>query len=182
MRVDDHPAGGLGELGNKRFDKITVQEIAEQANVGRSTYYAHFEDKEDLIVESVRMMLADLEAATTAPERTARLYPTLALFQHVEAHIELYEMLARGRALNLFVEALHTELAADLRDRLEARVAPGEKPAVPLHVLAPIVASMLVTTIRIWVEDGKREHAEAIDRHFQTVAGPSMRAGLRTAS
>ena len=37
-------------MKQKRYDSITVQDIIDQANVGRTTYYAHFKDKEDLLL------------------------------------------------------------------------------------------------------------------------------------
>lgn len=170
-------------MGSKRYDMITVQKIAEQANVGRSTFYAHFADKDDLLVDGVRQMLVGLDTAAPEPTgRGARLYPTLALFRHVGSQADMYRTMARGRALPLFLTALQDELTAVLTDRLAARTAPGDPPAVPLPLLAAMIASMLITAIRTWIEDGTPDPAEVIDRMFHTVAGPAIRAGLRPGS
>src|SRR5688572_17611341 len=49
---------------DKGYEAITVADIAERANVGRSTFYAHYADKEDLLQESLRGLRQHLTTAT----------------------------------------------------------------------------------------------------------------------
>ena len=168
----------LGELvRTKRYETITVQEIADRANVGRSTFYAHFTDKDDLVADSVHRMVSGLE--TGEPNARNTLSPSLGLFHHVEAFSEHYLMMARGRHLTLFLDALQRELAAMFTDRLSPRVPEDGRTRVPVPLLAAMLAGMLITAVRTWLESGMSGSAEEVNRCFRVAAEAALRAGLR---
>ena len=50
----------VGLMLEKRYDDITVQDILDRADVGRSTFYAHFTDKENLLLRQLERVLHDL--------------------------------------------------------------------------------------------------------------------------
>lgn len=168
----------LGDLiRTKRYEAITVQEITERANVGRSTFYAHFTDKDDLVADSVRRMVGGLEA--DEPNARNTFSPSLGLFHHVEAFAEHYLMMARGRHLTLFLDGLQRELTAMFVDRLSPRLPESGEPRVPVPLLAAMLAGMLITTVRTWLESDMAAPAEEVDRCYRVAAEAALRAGLR---
>src|ERR1700712_4163718 len=87
----------------KRYDEITVQDIIDQANVGRSTFYAHCLDKDDLLISDFTRVLdmVSQHMRQFTPDVQGTL-PSLALFfEHVQAHYHLYKALVRGGGIDL---------------------------------------------------------------------------------
>ncbi|MGE5109488.1 MAG: TetR/AcrR family transcriptional regulator [Acidobacteriaceae bacterium] len=50
-------------ISEKPYDSIVVKEILDRANVGRSTFYMHFRDKDDLLLSGIQQMLGPLPEA-----------------------------------------------------------------------------------------------------------------------
>src|SRR5690606_4423996 len=85
-------------LMEQEYHAISVSDITERANVGRSTFYAHFADKEDLLLESLQGLRAFLQSDHVPV--AADVHPALAwsraMFEHVIEVGPTFRVLAGG--------------------------------------------------------------------------------------
>jgi hypothetical protein len=88
-------------------------------------------------------------------------------------------MMARGLHFTLFLDALQGELTAMFADRLAPRVPADGAPRVPVPLLAAMLAGMLITAVRTWLESDMTASAEEVNRSFLVAAEAAVRAGLR---
>jgi AcrR family transcriptional regulator len=105
MRATDKHHAILGALeavlADRRFDEVTVDEVAEKAGVGKGTVYRYFGDKENLFFEMVRSFLIEEEdavmaaAATSEPPREKLVRVGEEMSRHIQHHAEYVRMMHR---------------------------------------------------------------------------------------
>lgn len=112
----------LSLILEKGYDAISVDDICQRANVGRSTFYGHFTGKDDLkrsgLDEHFRALLVEgrKNAISTEGASARRLAFSLSLFEHARDHLDLYRTLASGRGGAVSLGAIRqvvTELVCD---------------------------------------------------------------------
>jgi AcrR family transcriptional regulator len=164
----------------RRYDDITVQEIIDRANVGRSTFYAHYLDKEDLLVSGFTQVLDALKQRMErqmAGERRAP--PGLAFFfQHVQTHHQLYKALVRGGGIELLYKKGHERLRQNVEQHLAALAPVGQTPAAPLALVADYIAGAILTMLRWWLDNGMPYSPEQMDAMFHQLVLPGVQATL----
>lgn len=164
----------------KRYDEITVQDIIDRANVGRSTFYAHYLDKEDLLVGGFTRVL---DALTQHGESfgTGELVPPslVPFFQHVQEHHRLYAALARGGGIDLLYKKGHERMRENIEQQLRAAIPAAQIPAVPLHLVATHIAGAILTMLTWWLEQGMPYPPERMDAMFQQLILPGVQATLQ---
>jgi len=99
----------LSLILEKGYDAVTVDEITARADVSRSTFYLHYRDKEDILLENLEAIVDDLLvqfaslpllAWKTPNDSSGQVQPTpiLLVFKHAGDNIDLYRILLRGEA------------------------------------------------------------------------------------
>ena len=160
----------------KRYDTITVQEIIDRANVGRSTFYAHYLDKEDLLQSQVAELVVNLGRHMDQNTERNSIVPSLELLRHLRESRALYRALVRGRAIETVLKTMQSHLGQYVEARLARRLPPGLEPLVPLPVVAQHVAGALLTLFQWWVDREMPESPEQLDEYFLQLVRPGVRA------
>ena len=174
----------------KRFDAISVQDILDRADVGRSTFYGHFSSKEALLYSSLGDMLHGLELhmaeevdaskADEPPGASVNLLPSLGLFRHVKEHQRLYRALFSSSSLEPMTQNLQQQLAQVVERNLRTSMAgPSVRPpSVPLPILADFAAGAFLTLLRCWLEGNDAYTPEQMDAMFRQMVLPGVKAAL----
>lgn len=168
-------------MQEKRYDDITVQDIIDRANVGRSTFYAHYEDKEDLMTSGLMHLMQILSEMVAKPSETgeARLLPTQELFEHVQENQSLFRGMVRGRSLEIFFDKGQEYWSQKLTVDLQMRLPPGKQPAVPIPVLAQFVAGTFVTMLRWWLDSKMPYSPKQMDEMLKKLVMPAIQDCLQ---
>lgn len=172
-------------LEERAFDAITVQDILDRAGVGRTTFYAHYRNKEDVLFSSYERLLGTFAAQLDAPSAHGapgtRLFPVAEFLAHVGDARRLVDALGRdGLLADVWgmLTGAATRLIAARLDAWAAAQAPGAArvtPAVAAPLLAPMLAGALVESVRWWQEHPGAATPAAVDAAFHQLARGVLR-------
>jgi AcrR family transcriptional regulator len=169
----------LALMVQKRFDRITVQEILDRADVGRTTFYAQFRNKEDVLELALERVFGQLQDRPlgSGEESANQLLPSLELFRHVQETQSIYPALVRGLSLDPHYQAVQRSL----RDAVTRQLALADDSrdlAVPPELIAEYLAGAFLTLVHWWLDQGLRDTPEQMNAYFQQLVMPGMRVVL----
>ena len=163
-------------LQEKRYEAITVQDILDRADVGRSTFYAHYQDKEDLMAGVLVHMMDVLSGmeGQGSESGSPRLLPVRELFEHVQQNQQLFKGVARGHGLELFAEKAQEYWSQKVAAELQAFLPRGQPPAVPIPVMAHFVSGTIVLMLRWWLDNKMPYTPEQMDEMIKELVMPGV--------
>lgn len=159
-------------LSQKSYHRITVGDIIERADIGRATFYAHFETKDDLLKALSEELFCHIFDAAAQNEEHRHIFacdtPPSA-FEHLFAHLQqndhrLLDLLS-CRNNDLFWGYFQTGLTELVKSQ-QAVFETAKPSEVSSEYWTHHVVSALVATIRWWIADNMRLTPAQITRWF----------------
>ncbi|MEU6388450.1 TetR family transcriptional regulator [Streptomyces sp. NPDC046939] len=178
---DELTEAALQLLALKGFDAVTVDEIVAAAGVSKRTFFRYFASKEDVVVQFLAGMGADMRAALAG--RPAGEAPAEALLHAVrvpvttcaadsERALRVVQLILRTPALHARFLERQAQWRDDLADELAARV--GLDPATDLYprLAAGTALNAFHVVLERWsASDAARDPVALLDEAFAVVAG-----------
>ncbi len=160
-------------MQEKPFDTVTVQQLLDRARVGRSTFYAHYRDKDDLFISDVEEFLEMMSTLLIRRrEASNRVAPVRELFAHVaEMHQLQTALIASGKQRDV-MEMAQEYFARAISHRLEALSASRAIARTQRTAMAHAFAGALLSLMSWWID--RRQIDSAKDDYRATVSPEAM--------
>lgn len=170
----------LALMIEKGYEEVTIQHIIDRANVGRSTFYSHFLDKQDLLQSGIDQLKQQLthhqqpSAANIDMTQPFRLSFTLDMFRHAQEHYDLYRALV-GRQSGALVQQFMKEMFSELlQQEFHARRYFEDLEPIMQDLITQYVVSSLLSMLNWWLDQKMPLTAEQMDERYHALTTPGI--------
>lgn len=140
-------------ISEKTYNKITVQDIIDRANVGRSTFYAHFANKDELLRSQLDVFRLDLQHYLTETNIESVLVPVQALFEHGEKNYKLYRALLGSDGIDVVRQSAYQQIIESILQHLDDARQHGHDIGMPPMFIAQYIGGALNALLMWWLDE-----------------------------
>ena len=145
----------------KEFSQIAIKDITNQANISRSTFYSHYQDKYDLLDKIIQEKLSELSQLLKESKSNYMKYQSdmevpdpyfVTFFEHLAINKNFYHTMFTKMDSSEF----HTKMFEVIRESFYNRVSSMEKEKkllVPLDILLDYSSSSIIGITKVWIEN-----------------------------
>lgn len=174
----------IGLIRERGYDAITVQDIVDRANVGRTTFYLHYNSKDELFLSCHEAIVSTFRIGPLHPLSREELLSSAAppgltsAYRHLEEARPLLYSVFQGKDSLLILRRMRDWNARDIEANLRSAF-PEEESAFPLDVLALYLAGAQIGLVQWWLE--KRQHytLENLAQMFHCLQRSAIREAFR---
>jgi AcrR family transcriptional regulator len=171
-------------VSEKGYESVTIQELVERANVGRSTFYIHFQDKHELLQSCFDQIGQQLEAHNTqisngqASSDFHNTHFILNIFQFVEKNHKLFKALLGKQGIGAFSQPIYDYIFGYMYEAAKMLLPRDRVISYQPEMAAHYYVSAFIGTLRWWVDKDLPCTAEELDALFKQLAIHGFKDGL----
>ncbi len=171
-----------GLLEKQAYNRITVQEIIDAADIGRATFYAHFETKDDLLRALCEELFEHIIDTAMGHSQTHSHYtcgtPADSVFVHLIQHLKENDRNILALLSSQNNEIFLRDFKTNLKKLIQLRFADTGKlrlAELPQDYLVNHIAASFVESVGWWLRRGMRESPEQLAHYFELTMQPVLR-------
>lgn len=147
-------------MKQKNFEKIKISDICEEALINRSTFYAHYEDKYELLIELFEeqklSLLKELEDNENFNFSKKYLMDLLSIFiDYIDKNREIYSAILSNNKNGILIDFLIDVIERDVREKLKNRI-DIKNSNIPLDIIVKFYAGGLINIGMSWLVNKER--------------------------
>jgi AcrR family transcriptional regulator len=146
--------GSLVQLIKERgYDTITIQDITDYANLGRTTFYLHYQSKEDLLLDHHAEMHTHFNLAILSRDELLGEMPQPQMIEFLQLMTEnrrMYHAIRASKESEILMRGIHEQMTASLQNSLKAAF-PNIEPRLPMDVLTEYIIGAQLSLIHWWM-------------------------------
>ena len=157
-------------MQEKPFETITVQDVLDRAHVGRSTFYSHYSDKDDLLMSDADEFFERVSMGLSAQgDKSERVFPVREFFSHIAEARRFVNALSSSGKMHENLELARGHFARGIECRLAElprgqSISESERPAV-----AFAHAGALLSLMTWWIDRGMAQSPAEMDELFHRI-------------
>ncbi len=139
-------------MSEKNFDDITIQEIADRANVNRGTIYLHYADKLDLLDKLIEEHIEEMRTIAAWACELDWIEATRIFFEYFKQHYRFFSTMLVSKAAPSFRSRFMDYLIESFRNEWEREQ--GNDPRIDREIMLRFVATAYVGVVEWWIMSG----------------------------
>ena len=177
----------LIELINERgYDAITIQDIVDRANLGRTTFYLHYNSKEELFMSCHEAIIREFHIGLLHPlSREELLSPETppemtSAYRHLEEGRALLYLIFQSKDSQLILRQIRERSAREIEANLRSIFAEA-KSKIPIDILANYLAGAQIALLQWWLERRRSHTPDSLTQALHLLQRAAIREafGLR---
>jgi AcrR family transcriptional regulator len=144
-------------VAERGYDAITIQDIVDRANVGRTTFYLHYKSKDELFMSCHEGILSEYHIGLSHPFSREELLSSeipermTSAYRHLEEGRALLYPIFEGKDSQLILRHIRERSAQEIETNLHAIFGEADS-TIPLDLLANYLAGAQIALMQWWLE------------------------------